>query len=122
MVTNTKEVIEKDINVERSSDEEKRELSYKDEICVGCGICENICPVGAIELGSTGAIIRTDADVSKITIDENKCVLCGMCSVACPADALDFKIDDESIKEMEEYPHLVKSAEIDDETCVFCKA
>ncbi|HTX61619.1 MAG TPA: 4Fe-4S dicluster domain-containing protein, partial [Methanobacterium sp.] len=93
MVVNTKEVAEKDMNVKRSSDEENRELSYKDEICVGCGICENICPVDAIELGDTGAIIRTDADVSKITIDEDKCVLCGMCSVACPADALDFKID-----------------------------
>ncbi len=99
MVVNTKEVVEKDILVKRSSEEENRELSYKDEICVGCGICENICPVQAIELGSTGAIIRTGANLSKITIDEDKCVLCGMCSVGCPADALEFKIDDKSIKE-----------------------
>ncbi len=81
-------------------------LSFKDDICIGCGICEQLCPVEAIELGSIGAIVRTEADEAKIICDEDKCVLCGMCSVGCPVDALEFKIDDESIKEMEEYPQL----------------
>ena len=45
-----------------------------------------------------------------------------MCSSACPVDALEFKIDDEYIKEMEEYPKLINSAEISDEHCIYCKA
>ncbi|MGZ7068375.1 MAG: 4Fe-4S dicluster domain-containing protein, partial [Methanobacterium sp.] len=121
MVANIKEVKTEGCNIKRVG-EENRELSYKDEICVGCGICENICPVEAIELGSIGGIERTGVDESKIAIDENKCVLCGMCSVGCPVDALDLKIDETSIKEMKEYPSLIKSAEIDDETCIYCKA
>jgi 4Fe-4S ferredoxin len=45
-----------------------------------------------------------------------------MCSPVCPVDALEFKIDDKSIKEMEEYPKLIKSSEISDEECIYCKA
>ena len=87
------------------SAEEERKLSFKDEVCVGCGICEQVCPVEAIELGDIGAIVRTDADEPKITVNEDKCVLCGMCSVGCPVDALEFTIDGESIRNMDVYPH-----------------
>ena len=85
MVANIKEVKAKEVTVKRASPEEKRELSFKDEICVGCGICEKICPVQAIELGPINAIERTGAEESKISIDEAKCVLCGMCSPAMPS-------------------------------------
>ena len=122
MVANTKEVKDKDICVQRISPEEKRELEFKDDVCIGCGICEKICPVEAIELGDIGAIERTGVDESKISVDEDKCVLCGMCSSVCPVDALELKLDDKSIKDIEEYPRLVKSAEIDDEECIYCKA
>lgn len=45
-----------------------------------------------------------------------------MCSVGCPVDALEFTIDGESIKNMDVYPQYLSSAEIDDETCIYCKA
>jgi len=121
MVSNTKEVKARDFDIVRSA-EEKRELSFSDDICIGCGICEKMCPVEAIELGDIGAIIRTGADKSKIEVDENKCVLCGMCSAGCPVDALDLKIDDVSIKTMDVYPKYLCSAEIDDDTCIYCQA
>jgi 4Fe-4S ferredoxin len=121
MATTTKEVKAKNFNIERSAEEE-RKLSFKNETCVGCGICEKICPVEAIELGDIGAIVRTGAEEPKITIDEHKCVLCGMCDVACPVDALDLTINGKPIKEIETYPRLISSAEISDDACVYCKA
>ena len=76
----------------------------------------------AIELGPIGAIVRGEVDTSKISIDENKCVLCGMCSVGCPVEALDLTIDGKQIKEIEEYPKLIKSITPELENCVYCGA
>ena len=107
----TTEMIEgKDISVERTGAED-RKLKFKNELCGSCGLCEKICPVTAIEVNPTGAMVRTEQDASKIEIDESKCVLCGMCSSICPYDALDLEIEGKSIKELEEYPKLIKSSD-----------
>ncbi len=45
-----------------------------------------------------------------------------LCASACPFDALEFKINDKDIKEMEEYPKWTNEAEIDTESCIYCKA
>ncbi|ACB84670.1 RnfABCDGE type electron transport complex subunit B [Natranaerobius thermophilus] len=41
--------------------------------CLGCGICREQCPVGAINLDNDLAVI-----------DQNKCVNCGLCKDKCP--------------------------------------
>ncbi len=50
----------------------------KQELCVGCGVCIDECPVGAIRLDGS--------DVA--AIDEAQCIRCGRCHDVCPQDAV----------------------------------
>ena len=46
--------------------------------CVGCGICENVCPHGVFDLSSGKARIA----------DKDSCMECGACVKNCPVGAL----------------------------------
>jgi NADPH-dependent glutamate synthase beta subunit-like oxidoreductase/glutamate synthase domain-containing protein 3/NAD-dependent dihydropyrimidine dehydrogenase PreA subunit len=46
--------------------------------CRDCGLCETICPVGAI---SRNAL---EGDAFEMVSDPNKCIGCGFCGNACP--------------------------------------
>ena len=50
----------------------------KRELCVGCEICVEECPVGAIQLDDENCAI----------IDEGECIRCGRCHDVCPEDAV----------------------------------
>ena len=45
--------------------------------CIGCGICQKVCPAGAITV--------TD---NLSHIDESVCLSCGQCAVKCPRHAI----------------------------------
>jgi ferredoxin len=45
--------------------------------CVGCGVCIDSCPEGAISMES-----------EKATIDQDKCTFCGECFSACVQEAI----------------------------------
>lgn len=138
MIQNIKETKDKDFDITRSADE-VRNLSFKNHVCIGCGICESTCPVGAIELTEVGynsrnifntyfsghdkiaQNMRSNIRVEKININEDKCVLCGMCSGLCPVDALVLTIDDVPISEIDAYPHYNNYSKIDNDECIYCK-
>ena len=50
--------------------------------CISCGVCELICPFGAVELHKSGAY--------STRIDEFLCNCCGICVAACPAMVIEM--------------------------------
>lgn len=53
-----------------------------EEICGGCGICEVLCPYGAIAV---------DAEKKVAKVNEALCKGCGTCAAACPSGAAQLR-------------------------------
>ncbi len=59
-----------------------REMIFRSELCVGCGVCIGRCPTGALELVN-----------DKIFVDKEKCTHCHKCFGPCPV--IDFRTHQE---------------------------
>lgn len=47
------------------------------DACIGCGACEDICPVDAVSMQN-----------DKARVDMDWCIGCGVCAVSCPTQAI----------------------------------
>lgn len=52
-------------------------LKVRNDLCVGCGLCAESCPRGAMSL-----------QFGQARIDREKCNRCGLCLDACPQGAI----------------------------------
>jgi len=53
-----------------------------EDICIGCGICEVLCPYSAIEVDKEDRVAK---------VNEALCKGCGTCCAACPSGAAELK-------------------------------
>ena len=105
--------------IERNGNE-KRKLMHKNDKCVGCGICVQLCPTQSLELGPIADISRGKTNQDKIKIEKDSCVLCGLCASVCAFDALNLEIDGKNIQDLPNYPKWSHFSEIDEENCIYC--
>ena len=56
----------------------RRRAKVDKSLCVGCGCCEKVCPLKAIEVFK-GLYAR---------VDEARCVGCAKCAAECPASII----------------------------------
>jgi electron transfer flavoprotein alpha subunit/NAD-dependent dihydropyrimidine dehydrogenase PreA subunit len=62
-------------------------LKVSSELCIGCGICEDSCPFGAISVEDGLAVIG------------DTCTLCGACVDSCEVEALSLDVQEKQIQE-----------------------
>jgi heterodisulfide reductase subunit A len=68
-------------------------IAYVNEdMCRGCGRCEEICPFKAIELEVKSIQMETRSlDTVKAHVNQAVCKGCGICIVTCPVNAITIK-------------------------------
>ena len=72
-----------------------------EDSCVGCGICVDDCPVGAI----------TQEESQKAVINDDVCIRCGKCHEVCPEEAVRHdseRIPEEIAANIEKTKNLLK--------------
>ncbi len=57
-----------------------------EENCIGCRLCQNICPSQIITVIPEKREKRSYA--KDFTLDMNACIFCGLCVQVCPTDAI----------------------------------
>ncbi len=53
-------------------------LEYESDKCIGCGMCEIVCPHGVFRVRGKPAEL----------LDRDRCIECGACAGNCPVEAI----------------------------------
>lgn len=85
------------------------------DLCMGCGVCKNVCAAGAIDITP-----KEDKSGYKITIWRNSCCLCASCRHYCPTGAMSIVNDWHSAHAQSEKYDCLEQHEINYEPCRHC--
>ena len=66
----------------RVADRFRGMLRFNSALCIGCKICQRVCPSNAIHIEKIG-----DKQY-KAVVQLDKCIFCGQCVDSCPKNAL----------------------------------
>ncbi|UCE44484.1 MAG: 4Fe-4S binding protein [Candidatus Bathyarchaeota archaeon] len=115
-----KRQLDKKLVLERKTLSVRHLLTLDEDLCVGCGICEAICPKESPKLSP--AITRDGRLMQKPLVDfeEDKCIFCGECVDLCPTNAIKIERNGERrlpLFEVEAFPTLNKLLDIDAKKC-----
>ncbi|WP_066548164.1 4Fe-4S binding protein [Clostridium sp. AT4] len=77
----------------------KRKASVDSRLCVACGCCVKVCPLGAIYVaGGMWAQVNLEKCVGCYVaggmwaqVNLEKCVGCGKCAKECPASVIEIR-------------------------------
>ena len=87
-----------------SVDVKIRSRFIKEDLCIGCGICSEVCPIevrdefNLLGLRKAAYIKYPQAIPNIYTIDQEHCNRCGNCVEKCPTQAIDLSRQDETKK------------------------
>jgi len=109
-----------DLKIQRLLHAKHYELTLNKTLCVGCEICQTICPREAIEIKKQPKQQGQRAQRPVFDVSAQKCSYCGMCEPICPFDAIRIKVNGEhlvSVVEKESFPQLIHEIEVDETKC-----
>lgn len=57
-------------------------VTFQTDICKGCGLCVNACPVKILAIDTT--TINKKGYNPAHSVEPEKCIGCGNCAISCP--------------------------------------
>lgn len=57
-------------------------VTFRTELCKGCGLCVNACPKGILAIDT--AKINAKGYSPAVVTDPDKCIGCAFCATMCP--------------------------------------
>ncbi len=115
-----KHQLDKKLVLERKTLVTRHVLTLDANQCVGCGICEAICPKESPKLSSPVTQDGRLLQKPQVDFEEDKCIFCGECVDLCPTNAIRLEINGEPripVIEFEAFPVLRKVIAIDAKKC-----
>lgn len=112
----------KEIRLSRDFLTRKNVLRLDKDLCIGCGICAQICPKEAVDEKPASVVNGRLKKKPTIDIDATSCVFCGECVVLCPYNALKMEVDGEettNVVKNEVFPVLLKEIQVKKSICYF---
>ncbi len=96
------------------SEKDEKTLLFENNKCIGCGICNAICPTQAIEMGPIGSVVSGLLEAPFQLFDPERCIFCGLCAALCLTNAITFKFNETSVMDMDDYLKLKRKYDSDE--------